>query len=539
MADIINQPIKFLGATVLSFNTTLGLGAGSESSLNVDLVEDCDAGDSFQALSGAVGVGDPVYFSAGENGFTFGGILSTWTINQGGSGKTFNVKIVDPRQLLENTIVIVDSYVGPPTQSNNYFNVYAYVEGSVLNGNCSVFGDSQSSDRGMPYTNIISILQNMNPTIYSPTGAAYTIDFDSFPQNLPNYYRVPGPGITILQLLQDVCDVLGLEFYVTLQPGALITIGTVDISNPPASFGTIISAFDGQATELSYGQELRNEKTKALIFGEKQHYLTYIDDFEYYFGEDLINNEYKPVVPFAKDDKVGFVIRKKIDQINATLFNPLPNNGPYVISELDIRCAMSSYELWEKRALDPGLNVGIANTLNKAIQDNFQECEQEEKKALDSATGKPNRDPAGKWKGRVDLSNNPNRAAAASTESKIQHDLKALHNFIQDLGTTYYGKQWISKLKQKICVHQGENFQEKIFSDIPTGEGGWVDGDVSILGLSEPELTYFRTDDYRINGFALFNTDGNGNPPNSGNSDSIGSTEPEDPNFSPGQAGEL
>lgn len=535
MSDIITQPIKFLGATVLSFNTTLGLGASSESTLNVDLIEDCDEGDVFQPFNGSVKVGDPVYFSVGDNGFTFGGVLTTWTINQGGSGKTFNAKVSDPRQLLENTIVVVDSYVGPPSRSNNYFNVYSYVEGSILNGNCGVFGDSQSSDRGMPYTNIVSVLQDMDPTIYSPTGAAYTIDFNSFPQNLPNYYKVPGPAITILQLLQDVCDVLGKEFYVTLAPGGIITIGTIDISSPPSSFDTIIGAFDGKATELSYGQELRNEKTKALIFGEKQHYLTYTDNFEYFFGEDLIDNEYKPVVPFAHNAKTGFKIRKKIDQINSTLFNPLPN-VPYIISELDIRCAMSSFDLWKKRAMDPSLAVN--GTLNKAIQTNFPQCQDEEKAALDSATGKPNRNPAAKWKGRVDLASNPNRASAASTESKVEHDLKALHGFVENLGTTYYGKQWICKLQQTICVHQGENFQEKIFSDIPTGEGGWVDGDVSILGLSEPELTYFRTDDYRINSFALFNTDGGSNAP-SDSEESIGIAEPEDPNFSPGQNGDI
>jgi hypothetical protein len=37
---IISEPIRFLGATVLSFNSTLGLGS-SESTLNVDLIEDC------------------------------------------------------------------------------------------------------------------------------------------------------------------------------------------------------------------------------------------------------------------------------------------------------------------------------------------------------------------------------------------------------------------------------------------------------------------------------------------------------------------
>lgn len=531
MSDIIDQPIKFLGATVLSFNTTLGLGAGSESTLNVDLVEDCEAGDSFAPFSGSVEVGSPVYFSAADT-FTFGGILTNWTATQGGGGKTFNVKVSDPRQLLENTIVIVDSYVGAPVQLPNYFNVYAFYEQQILNGNCNVFGDSGSSDRGMPYIKIIQALQNMNPTICSPNpiNCNFTIDFTTFPMNVPNYYKVSGPGISLLQLLQDVCDVLGLEFHVTLLPGAVIAIRTINVSTPPASFGTIVSAYDGIATELSYGQELRNEKTKALIFGEKQHYLTFINNFEYFFGEDLVGNELKPVVPIFNDPKNGFWINKKIDKINATLFNPINGNGPYLISELDIRSAMSDYITWLARVTDKANKV--QGSLNAAIQTNFPDCETEYKEQIETSMGKQERHPKAKHKSKVDIMNNPTRPGLKAGESPIEHDLKALHGFVEDLGNTYYGKQWICKLNQKICVRQGENFQEKIYSDVPTGEGGWVDGNVPILGLSEPELTFFRSDDYRINGFALFNIDGDPgqDPPEDG---SIGSSPP-DSSYTPG-----
>ena len=111
MADIVTTPLKFLNATVLSFNTSLGLG-GSESTLNVDLIEDCEADppDQFLPAYNLIEVGAPVYFSTclqdqdSIDCFTFGGVLTSWTVNQGGSGKTYNTKVSDPRQLLENTI---------------------------------------------------------------------------------------------------------------------------------------------------------------------------------------------------------------------------------------------------------------------------------------------------------------------------------------------------------------------------------------------------------------------------------------------------
>lgn len=514
MTDIITQPIKFLGATVLSFNTQLGLGS-SESSLNVDLIEDCEASppDVFLPLTGAVEVGAPVYFvtNVDGTGFAFGGVLTNWTISQGGSGKTFNAKVVDPRQLLENTIVIIDSYLGPPIKSTNYFNVYAFYESAVANGNCNDFGISGVTERGMPYTKIIQALKNINPILCSPTGYQFTIDFNSFPQNVPEYYSVPGPGITILQLLQDVCDVLGYEFYVNLLPGAVISVGLIDLKRAPSSFSNIIASYNGVATDLSYGQELRNEKTKALIFGEKMHYLTYVNNFEYFFGEDLVGDQLVPVVPFATN-KSGFWIKKRTDKLNAGLFKPLPTNGPYKISELDIRMAIAGFEAWTGRALDPA--AGQDGTLNKAVQTNYVECNVQVQEALRNAMQQnPNMDPVAKYKAIVDIFNNPANGGAEMSKPKPLMDLEAIHRFVQELGNTYYGKQWIAPLNQTICYHQGEHFQEKIFTDIPTGEGGWVDGDIPILGLSEPELSSFRSDDQRINSFAVFKTkDAQDNP---------------------------
>lgn len=531
--DIITSPIKFLNATVLSFNTTLGLGS-SESTLNVDLIEDCEDSppDRFMPAYNEIEVGAPVYFSTAENGlgFNFGGVLTNWTISQGGSGRTYNAKVSDPRQLLENTMVIVDTYVGSPIRSTNYFNVYGAYEQDVLNGNCDVFGTSGSSERGMPYFQIINKLEQLNPIICSPTGYQFTIDFTTFPQNVPEYYNVPGPGISILQLLQDVCDVLGLEFYVNLQPGAIITIGTIDLKTPPSSFSNIIASYNGIATELNYGEELRNEKTKAVIFGEKQHYLSYIDKFNYYFGEDIINNEFKPIVPIANDQS-GFWISKKIEKLNQTLFKPLPNNGPYNISELDIRSAMSSYDTWVTRALDPN----SAGSFNKAIRENYVECNVAVKEALDNLFGNNNLDPINRYKKICEIYNNPTRGGAEAGKPKPLMDLEAIHQFVQNLGNTYYGKQWICPLNQTICWHQGENFQEKIFTDVPTNDGGWVNGDVAVLGLFEPELTFFRSDDNRITCFALFNTDGEKNAGDAADSGTVGSSDPPTGSaFSPG-----
>lgn len=511
--DIITSPITFLGASVLSFNSSLGLGS-SESTLNVDLIEDCetDPPQKFQPKVGTIGVGAPVLFKAGI--FEFGGVLTNWTVSQGGSGKTFNAKVSDPRQLLENCVVITDSYLGTPLKSNNYFNVYNEMEGQVLNGNCNVFGASLSSERGTPYKKVIESLIRMDPTIYSPTGYTFSVDFTTFPQNLPEYYRISGPSITILGLLQDVCDVMGFEFYVymdigftpSLVPKGIIKIGLIDLKTPPSSFSNIVCAYDSYATDLSYGQELRNEVTKTVIFGEYQHYLSEVTKFNYFFGEDLYGNTYLPVVPY-KYDACGFWIKKKVDSLNLSLRKPLPSNGPYTLHELDIRAAMASQDLWRERVMSDSIN----GSFNAAVRNNWPESRTDHRGILETLKNRSDSLQASQDANpTVDAANNPNGGARAGNKPSYIEDLDRVWNFVKSLGDTYYGKQFITPLNQKICYKQNaDNPAEILFSDIPTNAGGWVDGDQDVLGLADPELEFFRENDGRISCFALFNLEGN------------------------------
>ena len=103
---------------------------------------------------------------------------------------------------------------------------------------------------------------------------------------------------------------------------------------------------------------------------------------------------------------------------------------------------------------------------------------------------------------------NPNESIWLSQQEKLCEDLAKIHAFVQELGTTYYGKQWLAKLNERICYYPGENYQEKVFSSVPTNNGGWADAGSIILNLGEPELDTFRTDDGRISTFAVFVADG-------------------------------
>lgn len=511
-----SNTLKFLNATVLSFNMSLGYGSAAETTCTIDLIEDCDDGDDCDLNTDDTKVGQALTFPSGNTNYTFCGMLSSWTQDRTSTGKKYNVVLKDPRQLLENTSIIIDSILSGPIISSNYFNVYAYWEQVLMfNNNCVNFGLSGSSEKGMPYYNIITTLNAMDISIVPSTNAStYKVDFSTFPgfaagsRTLPSWYKVPGPSITILQLLEDICNVLAYEFYVYLDiQGDINTlkVGLVDLNNPPAAFNNIINAFNGVSPKpisASYGQELRNEKNKAVIIGDSVHYFCPTNTFDFFFGEDVYGTAAIPVIPYGYDD-CGFWINKKIETLNLSLANPFPSNGPYTISELDIRSALSSYELWAARAFDTNTPGTLNSTLRSMypsgvtninlVLDTFVQINN----GLNATTAVSNNFPDGL--------NNPAASTIYKNQPNIVDELKKVHEFISNLGSTYYGKQFITRLDaQKICKKYDQDSETVVYSDTPTNNGAWLDYGITALGLDEPYLSHFRLQDNRLNGFASF-----------------------------------
>lgn len=524
----ISEPIKFLGLTVLSFNTTLGWGT-QESTLSVDLIRDCEEGDEFDATDK---IGFPVYFTAGDD-FTFNGILMNWTTNTSQGGQTYNVKVNDPRSLLELAEVVVDSYCGPPLNHINYFNAYAFYESAVYDGNCATFGDATngtSIERGMPYKKIVDALIGMNPTLCSSTGATYIIDLTQLNTlSMPDFFRASGPSLSILQLVQDICDANGADFYVTLEGTNTITVKPV-LLIPQGNMDNLVNAYKGVATELGYGRELRNDKVKTVIFGGQQHYLDTSSAFKFYFGEDKNGN---PIYPQARDN-CGFKINIDLTPLNLSLFQPLPANAT-TLHELDIRAAMSSEALWKTRAFQPQNNDGLNGLLQQAFPQLAHDIAAKAIPLFGQAIGAEKILP--------DALLDIRRPIIDGEKFDLANEIGKVHKFVENIGNTFYGKQFLVELDQIICVKDDPDaFREKLYSDIPTNDGGWVEenqiGTAITLNCPNPEIGIFMQDDGRIGAFAKFTKDqipppsgtpgGSSLPPPSGNFSSA-STPTENP----------
>ena len=513
----LTSPVTFLNSTVLSFNGSLGFG-GQESSLTVELVDDCDAGQAFPGMDPSFLIGSVQYFPHNSGGmlFSFGGIITDWKVNESSGGKTYSVTLNDPRRLLENVMIIVDTLsAGSSNPGPNTFNVYAHFEPreTLEAAGCANFGSSLSSgERGMPYWKVIQGLQQMGIGTYTPTGYLLSIDLSNIDYSiLPQHYRVNGPAVSLLQIITDISEATGYDFYVYLGSNNTIKFQFIDLRTQPNlnALSNLISGFGGTAIDRSYGRELRIEKQKTMIIGEKKHYLMPVSTFQPFFGE---NAACLPVTAQPSSDGCGYQVLINTCPLAASMRYAFPCSN-LVVTELDIRSALGSFQLWKDRvqtASIPGsFNAAVRSFLaSHGITNDPGAAFNAQEQALKVSS--PN-----KYRYVADRVNNPGPSDAIVTTDRVNEDLQKIHNYVVTLGRTYYGKQYLARLNQNICyktldgVSIGENCitSELMYSAEPTNDGGWMENG-TVIGLQDPYLGFFRQEDGRIGAFAVFNQSG-------------------------------
>ena len=202
----------FLGCSIIDFTTSLGWN-GASSELTVRLVYDSCAGNlktywddnlnqqtTTMADPGFIGltydiIGCPVYFRIGQ--FEYSGLVQHWSEENSASGHpTYSVQLMDPRQLLENSKMIIGDYAGTVGGVANVFNVYGMMEslgvacpqmslntpgagyvwgdsgidGATFGSPAGAFGGANTNNNGMPWYNIVTglnLLANSVPKAIS------------------------------------------------------------------------------------------------------------------------------------------------------------------------------------------------------------------------------------------------------------------------------------------------------------------------------------------------------------------------------------
>ena len=551
----------FLGATVLDFSISAGYG-DSASQLSVSVINDeYNKSDNTPLGTGAdiyhsgvhgdrfnpPPVGSPVFFTFGKGGlveveniyqwqtsglpymdnwmsinslsftaptqsgryhFAFGGILQGWTQNRSPNGFTFNVNVVDPRQILSNVKLILNNYAEGTYKTENIINVYGFLEhnpstsllntlkdhynesgiltkyfvqdqggdytgkftymGSPVSGlydnyhktgyhastsnglprNFPITGTGMSrrSSVGIPFYRIIDgisaqmrlfgdlpqeYIDHGFETFIRFRGYNYIIDFGSLPtEYIPRLYYVDFEEVSLLDFIQEICEIVNHELFVSLLPvnghpryqyikswndsckqpqgnvkkivAGIIRIDAID-KTPAQEYGKIAeyirdkldvvyrndgTAIDCNAANLSeddrkkclekqtvtssdIGFELTDVTTEKFVAGANEvnmYFFTGSSDRDtnhstserdllqarQYTHDEMITQQILPyygMLGFGENAAVtiprGFGAYQQI-LLDTTSLNVDGVGSYYVATEMELRCAMVSFERWKE-----------------------------------------------------------------------------------------------------------------------------------------------------------------------------------------------
>lgn len=278
----------FLGASVMSFSASAGWNE-QVSEITVQVVEDTCEGNKVYfdtslteqtwtaADPGFVGetypiIGAPVYFRVGD--FEFSGLIQNWDeINSESGNPAYEIKVVDPRAILENGQVIIGEFSGSVGPIYNIINAYGFMEsfgfpcpqyyqaapgvyfpgdvppdGAVFGSPALGFGGANANHNGMQWNQILAasraLLSAFPPIVnqWSPYGrlafkapvdvgdgmglmpadlitglAYYYIDLNEVP-NAPSYWRLNGTNTSLMDAISQICQDSGHDYYVELVP---------------------------------------------------------------------------------------------------------------------------------------------------------------------------------------------------------------------------------------------------------------------------------------------------------------------------------
>lgn len=234
-------------------------------------------------------VGSKVYVSIGS--FYFGGILQRATYKESlGSGYAYDLVIESVTKLLDGVqIILADfnshsfSQADPysPSQSPeftaqipNILNIFAHQESQG-------FGFSDVNYNGFPAAtalDLISLLarggsQYGGNIVFS--GYRYNLDLSELKSYISDEYRLSGQTQSLASIVQDICDVAGLDYFCTLynteQEISTIKISVVDKKAAPDRnrlYDFIQEARDSKTLISSdYGREFATPVAQKLVIG--------------------------------------------------------------------------------------------------------------------------------------------------------------------------------------------------------------------------------------------------------------------------------
>ena len=548
----------FLGCSVKSFSCTIGWNE-QVTTLTVELVEDPCAGQKvyynrpghegtwtdpdpgFEAYQPTVG--GPVYFRVAD--FEFAGIVQSWNRTDSTTGlKQYSISISDPRFILQNTQLILNENNGSVGGLYNVINVFGFLEAHG-------FGSSDVNDQGVPWSLVklatSTLLSGQQDNIFGPYGAiafrthdwnganvlggkfglikstgsdtfdtslkttfggngwytGYFLDLHDIPF-APSNYRLGADSMTVMDLVSQVCDDAGCDYYIEMFLTSLnqkiIKVRTQARRSQPV-MGRIQEFIDTRDNIISknIGRELRNEATSSFATGSNQQTFFSTASYTPWWGLDEDGNAITYGTTTTNiPSEYGAIWNVYMDfrKLNTTLAVPLGVDRAYV-NELEMRAALKGVDDWTAYALS--YNNGAGTVTGKWLLDRdhnlFFEVPEEGQQDINARgvnMGVGNMPGGGGFDFNVPANSN-----------SIESDKVKLHAFIQGFANEYYGKKILVTTDAE--SYYNTEAQKNYYSKVPAGDA-WIDAGSSWLGITKPNayLDPFTSDTAMLSGGCRF-----------------------------------
>jgi hypothetical protein len=247
------------------------------------VLDTCEAPGSYDGQLGYL-------YTFNLGGFCFRGILTNHTYSEGSDGFKYRLTLTDGRNLLSNTVVVLNSiYDRPPVElEHNVLSAIYLLERSVDDcdgaNKCDDFMDSGANKKGIFLKRAIEIL-NKKQIQVPISKMCLTLNFDKLQKIIPSTYRTTSVESTLLDLVTLACDEAGYDFFCKINNDNEIEIIPVNYKKqitdkPLLKFLDDLDASSDIIMSREYGEEMTFEKNKRIVFGDNYHYLTTIDEQE-------------------------------------------------------------------------------------------------------------------------------------------------------------------------------------------------------------------------------------------------------------------
>lgn len=484
--------INFLGLSLKSFTSRQNWG-NSPATLDLELVPDLRAGDEYTyENNGVIPIWEMHTFTAGS--FRFRGMISSAIKERSESANPiYKVTMVDPRQVLEGTKIIIGNYYGQTNVVPNVINAFGYWE-NVLG-----FGNSQSNEGGMPWQLMLRAINKIVNENAAPLyggqlqwkNSYFTLDLSQIPVP-PLFYKIQGnPSVSLLSCIDQVCNDAARDWYVEVTDANVITVKTISRRAQLAYNRKSINEYADsieQAKSVNAGWEGINDgPTSKLLFGSSVSYLYHANQASMYpfWGTDIDGN-YLYSTDLNQNTSVS---------LNASICADFLGSYFYNTTIGEIRIAMSSEQAWLNyiaiRRPEIATLLNIPNFYDtQAVQDllngNFNQA------------------------GPTTLLSNLNQDVSKFFHNTIGGDntryerVKRLHQMIQQAGEQYMGRSYLIYLPFIIDGFDIETY-EYVYNYVVDSEGGYVGLGEDLLGMNDLNRLLFEASPGRIGPFATYN----------------------------------